>query len=54
MKKVYETPELEIELFTDSSYIYTDGEVNPSGGGLGWEEEDTELFNLRRTEGEIW
>lgn len=52
MKKVYETPELEIELFTDSSYIYTDGEVNLSG--FGWEEEDTELFNLRKTEGEIW
>ena len=52
MKKVYETPELEIELFTDSSYIYTDGEVNSSG--FGWEEEDTELLNLRRTEGEIW
>lgn len=52
MKKVYETPELEIELFTDSSYIYTDGEVDPSG--VGWEEEDPLLFNLRRTEGEIW
>ena len=52
MKKVYETPELEIELFTDSSYIYTDGEVNLSG--FGWEEEDPELFNLLKTEGEIW